>query len=298
MSNLDEDYGFFEDNFDKGLEEQKKAGGSSGPRIPLIYMYEEGTYTFRLYPENYKGAPRWMRHLWYNKLHGWNRVISTKEDKRVDTLCEEYEKLGLKSRKNGAWLHKTQKQGIMMAYLIKAPKKYKEHEGKAVCLVLNWQHMQGWSSFEENYDEDDMGFSYREFLHPMKEAPGIKMSVEIEQGATKKTHVNVSATRSTYDLPSLRESLPEGVEFKGLDYLYVSTESVLTDKLFEEFKAHLDSELSKLQAHQSQNQYNPPADNDGMGGGYVPQSNRIENEDDLSLEDEGVFEGASKIAGA
>lgn len=291
MSKFDEDYDFYEENFDKGVEASAgKAAKTEIVKFPTAYAYEGGTYKFRVYPENYNGIPRWIRYMDFHQLHNYRKVI-TKEfggEPAVNKIIERAENAGLKSRKNGAWRHKKSNEAVMLVYLIQAPEKYKDLEGKAVALVLNWQHIKSWKLFTAQLEEDpeDFGYTYKQFLDPRAETPAIKMVVHKEQkGASKQTSVNISATGNTFELPKLSEALPDGIEFTGLDDLYVKESSTLNDKLLEEFEKYIDGQIAELEKHRSENQYNPESPE--SGGGYSPKSKapKVEALDDDDEED-------------
>jgi hypothetical protein len=262
-------YDFWEDGCETMLQEQKKQNSSSEERFPVTYVGTEGTYIFRIYPENYKGTPRLFRTVWSNRLHNNRRVISEKEDRRIDDLVQKAKDNGWDSKKEGFWKHKTKQEGIMMAYLISAPEgKYIAAPNSATALVLGWQHLQSLDMFLQDLEKE--GASVMKLLHPGKPNPAIKMIVrKVTKGKKSETQVNCSFTASNdFELPPLSETLPEGIKYEGLDQIHVSVDSKLTDEMFDEFKKYYDEKVQKIIEFASSEAYDPK--NQNLEQGYKP----------------------------
>lgn len=271
---------FFDDSkFDKGREAVESA-----KYIPKIFASTEGNYIFRPYLEDTGQEYRFMRTVYNNQLHNNIKVIAPPrgEDNKVDNLALEYKQKGL----SDAWKNLTRTDGVMLVYLIKAPKKYESHEGSVVSLVLSWQHRSQWINFENNFDPVTHGMSLKDFMkaaHSFEGSPGIRMHVSREKKKRKtETIVNFEATRQDIELPPLEDALEEGVEFEGLDSLYIPHDKVITDKYFMDFKEDLEDRLIEALKFKSQNQFSPETVEESDRG-YIPSTREkvtdVEDED-------------------
>lgn len=243
------DYDFFEDGFDDMVKEQKKSSPSSSEktRFPISYLGAPGTYIFRLYPENYNGKPRMRRVVWSNQLNNYKRVIPDKGDTRVDDLVKEAIEQKLESKTAKFWSHKKTQDAIMMGYLYSGPEhKNIQPSNTASAFIMNWKQLKGLDSFLEGLEAE--GVSLRKFLHPGKPSNAIKMVIEkTGSGINTVTTINFSSTvNSDFELPPMTESLPQGMEFPGLDEIHVSTSAVLTEELFQDFKKYHTEKVSKI----------------------------------------------------
>jgi len=258
MSNYD----FFEDesSFEEMRKSEKKETSSknSGDRFPITYFGAEGTYIFRIYPENYHGKPRMRRIVWSNQLHNYQRVLSKKDDSRIDDLIKKASDEKLDSQSTGFWRHKRSQDAIMLGYLIQAPEsKNIQEAGTASAFVMNWLQLQSLESFFDSLEEE--GMSLRKFLHPGRPSHAIKMTIKkVKKGKKTETLINVSSTTSNdFELPPMEEALPEGTKFPGLDELHVKADAFLTDKLYSDFKKYYDEKVSKVMEFRNQNQHDP-----------------------------------------
>jgi hypothetical protein len=244
----------YERCFDEMFSEQKKEKESTTKfaKFPISYCSKEGTYIFRIYPENYNGKPRMRRVIWSNTLHKFRKVLAVKGDNRISDLLKEYEDCN--NQKTMLWRHKAKQEAIILAYLISAPKdKNIREDNSASLLVLDNTQMNALDGFLSSLEEE--GVSLRNFLHPNKPSNAIKMVVKKDG---KKFLVNFSATTNNeYILPPLNEALPQGIEFNGLDKLHVPTDAFLTDELFNEFKTHIEKECLEVRKFKENNVYNP-----------------------------------------
>lgn len=241
------EYDYFEDGFEEMIKDQKKGSTGVKDRFPVSYFGAEGTYIFRLYPENYKGKPRMRRTVWSNQLHNYRRVLTKKGDTRIDDLVKSAQEQGFDGKTTGFWKHKKNQDAIMMGYLISAPEnKSIQKPGSATAIIMNWLQIESLDSFFDSLEEE--GVSLRKFLHPGKPSRAIKMTIKkVQKGKKMETIVNCSSTQDdTYELPPLKEALPEGMEFPGLDEIHVKSDQYLTDELFEEFKKYYDEKINKI----------------------------------------------------
>ena len=277
------DYDFFEDGIDELLVSQKKESAvGTKQKFPVSYMSKEGTYIFRLYPENYHGKPRMRRIIWSYQLDKFRRVLSNKDDNRVDSLLESVKQYDNPSNK--FWSHKKKQEAIMLGYLIGAPTdKNIQPAGTASLLVMNWIQMSSLDSFFESLEEE--GIRLKDFLNPKNRSNAIKMTIKkVQKGKKTETVVNVSATSSSdYELPPLVDVLPNGVEFPGLDYLHVKHDAKLTDEIFSEFKKFIMDKVNKTREVKEKNSYNPDEDNQEGGYNVRGKSDEIDFSDDESL---------------
>lgn len=261
---MHDDFDFFEQGFEEMVSDQKKSAKTTSTKFPISYFSQPGTYIFRLYPENYNGKPRMRRIIWSNQLHKFKRVLSTKEDKRVDNLLNQYKNYSNDFTK--LWSHKVKQEAIMMGFLISGPKhKNIQPENTASLFVLDWKQLSALDSFFNSLEAE--GASLRSFLHPNKPSNAIKITVEkVQKGEKTETVVNVSATMSSeYTLPAMDLSLPNGIEFPGLDNLHVPINSILTDDLFNEFKTHVEQKVKEYSQFKEKNNYNPEDQNQEKG---------------------------------
>ena len=252
------DYDFFDEGFDDMRTEEKKSTSGESTKFPISYFGVEGTYIFRLYPENHNGKPRMRRVVWSNQLHNYRRVLTKKGDTRIDDLVQEAKDKKLDSPKVGFWRHKKSQDAIMMGYLYSAPEnKNIQKPDTASAFVMNWAQLKQLDAFFESLEEE--GVSLRKFLHPGKASKAIKMTIRKEKkGKKTETMINISATvNDEYELPPMEEALPAGIKFPGLDNIHVKHDAHLTDELFADFKKFYDDKVAKLTEFHSDNVQNP-----------------------------------------
>ena len=274
---MSDNYDFFDDGFDDMMSEQKKSSSavSSDTRFPISYFGEPGTYIFRLYPENYNGKPRMRRVVWSNQIHGYKRVLTQKDDKRIDDLLASVKDYDSKSA--GFWRHKKSQDAIMMGYLYSAP------EGKSIkpkntdsAFVMNWLQLKNLDMFFDGLEEE--GVSLRQFLHPNKPSNAIKMTIQkVTKGKKTETLITVSATqRNDYELPEMSESLPEGVQFTGLDDIHVKADAFLTDELYAEFEKDILTRKAQIEEFRASN-IQDPSDSDQEQGYKVEFDDEVKS---------------------
>lgn len=273
------DYSFWDKGFDAMVEEREKQKSSASKgRFPISYVGKSGTYIFRIYPEEYEGRARTERVVWTNQLHNYKRVINKPDDTRIDDLVKEAKERDLDSKTEGFWRHKKSKDVILMAYLISAPEdKYIQPAGTATALILTSKQFEQYQSFLMGLAEE--GIKEKDFLNPTKPNHAIKMKIDrVQENNSTKVIINVSATTSAdYDLPDMETVLPEGVEFTGLDDIFVKPDAVLTDELYAEFKQYYDDKVAKVLKFKGESTYSPEDKN--AESGYVPEF----SEDDADL---------------
>lgn len=241
------DYDFFDEGFDEMIDEQKKSSSGPTDKFPISYFGAEGTYIFRLYPENYNGKPRMRRVVWSNQLNNFRRVLTEKGDTRIDDLVKEAIDKKYESKSAGFWRHKKNQDAIFMGYLYSAPEnKNIQKPETASAFIMNWLQLKQLDAFFDGLEEE--GVSLRKFLHPGKPSNAIKMTIRKEQkGKKTETLINVSATTNAdYELPPMESALPEGMEFPGLDNLHVKADAFLTDELYADFKKYYDEKVAKI----------------------------------------------------
>lgn len=284
----DQDFDYFDSGFEEMVEDQKKEA-NEGKGFPTSYAGPEGTYIFRIYPEKYEGKPRMRRIYWANQIHKYKKVLAVKEDTRIKELLDSAEKKGFDGRQRGAWQHRPSKEGVLLAYLIAAPKhKNIKKAGNLTALVLDWRQVAAFETFMEEYQEET-GESLKSLLDPRKSSKAIKMTISSKkENNKKKTFVDFTTTsKDDYELPKLSEMIPEGQEFEGLDSLGVPADRFLTEELFSEFQDYINKELKKLGDFKDANRYQPPSSssNKSNEGGYKPSSSpssEEQEEDDSS----------------
>jgi hypothetical protein len=272
------DYSFFDDQFDDMISNQKSESGTF-VGIPTTYLTTPGTYFFRIYPENYKGAPRLRRTIWSHKLVKQKIIALPKEDTRITELVNKLKEKGPKKGPKSAFTHALKFEGVFLGYIIKAPEgKYVAKANTVSALVMNGKQLDGFQSFIENFGEE--GASLKQFLDPRLKAKAIKLVVTSKKGANgnnEYTH-SFSKTDGEYDLPNLEDSLPEGVVYEGLDNLYVKTSQTLTDKLYSEFKNMVEANLREFEAYQTTKQ-NPDDEDSTPGYDVDGESNSKKTEE-------------------
>ena len=242
------DYDFFgsvEGLFEDLVSEQGAASG--GVRFPYTYVGLPGTYMFRLYPENHNGRTRFLRELWAHKLHNNRRVLTKREDKRLDDLISWAENEGLKDKKKGAWKYKARSDGILMAHLFKGPKDKYIHEG-TTCLVLNYKQVDALKAYFRSIEANDG--KLEDYLDPRKSCPAICLTIANDKDKTISMGISGGPMNPTLvELPPM--SLPEGIEFTGLDNLYVKSDSFLTDEDYLAFELALKKDVSEYLAYKA-----------------------------------------------
>lgn len=251
MSKYDDNFDFYIDGFDEAVGSDLTLTANSNyedkPKFPITYAGQEGTYTFRIFPENYKGKPRFYRMLTTNQLQNYKKVIKPAQENRIDNLIKEAKEKGVDDYTSGFWKHKKKTEAVMMVYLISAPEgKYVQPSGSASALILSYKQLEAIKGFFAELQDE--GTNIMEFLHPQKPSNAIKLTIRKQKKGKKiDTTINVSSTTSSdYELPEMSEVLPKGIEFEGLDKTYVTPNQVITDEEFEDFKTYFNDEVTKI----------------------------------------------------
>lgn len=250
MSKYGDNFDFYIENFDEKVGNDLVSNGSNyeeKARFPITYAGQEGTYVFRIYPDNYKGKPRFWRLLTTNQLQNYKKVIKPKNETRIDDLIAEAKEKGVDDYTSGLWKHKKKTEAVMMVYLVSAPEgKYIQPAGTATALVLSYKQLEAVKGCFKDLQDD--GVNIMEFLHPNKTSNAIRLTIS-KQKKGKKTETTIRVlptTSSEYDLPDINEVLPEGIEFTGLEETYVLPDQEITDEEFEDFKTFFNEEVNKF----------------------------------------------------
>ena len=277
MSKYGDNFDFYIKNFDdvvgKDLTSSNSFSKEDRVKFPVTYAGQEGTYIFRMYPDNYKGKPRFWRLLTTNQLQNYKKVIKPKTETRMDDLIADAKEKGVDDYTSGLWKHKKKTEAVMMVYLISGPDgKYVQPSGTATALILSYKQLEAIKGFLSGIQEE--GTNIMEFLHPEEASNALKLTIRKQKkGKKTETSINVSSTTSSdYHLPDMNEVLPEGVDFIDLESTYVKPDQLITDEEFEDFKTFFNDKVNELLNNKEE---------------YNPESSETEKGYEVSFDEEG-----------
>ena len=274
------DYGFFDQVEDTNYENligQDSKTQNNNDFFPLSYGNVEGTYKFRIYPENYNGRPRFLREVWSHKLEDGKRVIAHKDDTRVKEIIDWATEKGLTNRKDGAWKHAAMKHGILMVYMFDAPSNKYVKKEQATAFILEWRQLDALKAFFQSIEEN--GTNLLDFLHPGKANPGIVMTVS---GQGKEQKVNCSVTGGPMNVTKLElppMELPAKHPFTGLDHIYVDVNDTITDEQLASFKEYIEDKVEKYEEYKDAQNSDRPNLNEDENSYQVNMSQEAVNQE-------------------
>lgn len=260
----DENYEFFFKGFDEKVAKSMTTTASESSlkervKFPITYAGQEGTYIFRIYPDNYKGKPRFFRMLTINQLPNNKKVFKPMNENRIDKLITEANEKGIDNFTSGLWKNKWKTEAVMMVYLISAPDgKYVQPSGSASALILNYKQLEAINLYFKGLEKNE-GVDIMDFLNPLEPRNAIKLTITKQRnGKKEETIIGVSGTTSSdYELPPMKEVLPEGITFEGLEETYVKPDQLLTEDEFEDFKTYLNEVIREYNTKKEKETFDP-----------------------------------------
>lgn len=223
-----------------------------GKWVPSAFL-NEGKYVFRIYPFRRKkdGAPAIIRRIFTHRLPETRPVLQSDE---VVKILENAEKCGVKN----LWKMFPREVGLMMVHLYECPVSDYTKPGMDICLRLDPKEIFAIYRF---LDEELKPNEKIDLLNPNAENHPITLSIS-GGGNKKQASAYVNTFGKTVVLPKMK--LPEGVEWKGMEEVYLSeTSGRITSEELDKFRKHVSGLI--LDATKSANTVDPASAGSNAG---------------------------------
>ena len=223
----DDDFSSMKEESDKILEEQE----SKVNNVPVFFP-ASGKYLIRVYPDrDSNGKLRYFKRVFTHKLKGISdqgkeiNNIKCYFTKGIEDKLDAAERSGALT-KSEARQHKAKEQYYVLVRLIDCPVSEWHSAGKEYIMVLNKFQSSKFIEFFSSLSNDQIKncLNIKEPYYPIE--------INFEQQENSSFPPGISSIKFSGEKIKFDSMiLPSGVEWKGLDNVYINESTTLSDKL-------------------------------------------------------------------